>query len=75
MAAWMPSKSTEIFVRQKVQKFFLSCNPVSLNQGQGHLDYFQTMEFSSIYHQSTFELHWFLNVQMYANIDIFLRNE
>ena len=54
---------------------FLFCIPMTLNQGQGHIDRQQNAAFSSIYHHhAKFEPNWFVNVRMYVNAEFFLQS-
>ena len=42
-----------------------TCNPVTLNQGQGQYNKYQNIEYN-IYHNTKFESHWFINIWMHA---------
>ena len=45
---------------------------MTLNQGQGHTNQYQNVKLSSIYHQTKFEQHQFINIWMRANIKFLL---
>ena len=55
-------KLIENFVRKLVQKFLLSCTPVTLNQGQDQLVKYQNVEYISLYHHTTFKSNPFINI-------------
>ena len=61
------SKSIKNFVRQLAQQFLLSHTFVTFNQGEGRIDYYQNVEFISIYGHTKFEPNQFINIQMYGN--------
>ena len=44
--------------------------PTELFQPQGHLNLYQNVEFSSIYHHTMFEPNWFLQNQTYDNATV-----
>ena len=54
-----------------MQKCSLSRSPVTLIQGQGHLEWYQNVEVRSTYHQIKFEPNQFIKVGMRANIKVF----
>ena len=47
-------KSIYKFARKWAQKFLLSHAAVTLNEGQGHSNQFQTIQFNGIYHHAKF---------------------
>ena len=40
----------------------LSSRTVDLNESEGHSNVYQIFEFSDVYHQTGFEIYWFINV-------------
>ena len=46
-------------------RFSVPCITVTSNQGQGHIDCYQTVDFSSIYY-TTLEQNWLKNLQMHT---------
>ena len=67
----IPFKSIDNFVRQLAQNFLLSSTPVTLNQGQGQLDYDQNVKYNSIYYHTKFESNPFINIPKHANVQVF----
>ena len=61
-------KSTAKFVKKWEQKLLLVHNTVILNEGQGHSNQYQNVEFSILYHHTHLEQNWFVNVQTQANV-------
>ena len=66
----IPLKSIKVFVRQLAHKLLLSCTPVTLNQDQSQLDYYQNVEPNSIYHQTKFKSNPLINIQVHANVKV-----
>ena len=47
---------------------------MTLNQGQGQLDYYQNEEYNSICHPTKSESNPFINIWTHANATVFQRN-
>ena len=51
-------------------KFLISYTIVTLNEGQGHPNWYQNVELSDIYHHTKFERNGSMNVWLQANVKI-----
>ena len=67
-AYYSGSQSAMKFARKCAHKFLLSHAPMTLNKGQGHSNWYQTMHLSGVYHQTKFEINQFVDVGMHTNI-------
>ena len=67
MAYHISSKSIEKFEIKTTQKLPLSHTTTTLNEGTGHSNCYQYIQFSGVYHQTKFERNRPVNVPMQAN--------
>ena len=65
------SHLTAKFPRKWTPKFFISHTTVTLNDGQGHTNWYQNAEPSSLYHHTKFQRYRSVNVSIPANVKAF----
>ena len=58
------------FMTERLQKFQLFSNPVTLDEGQGHPDWYQNVVFGYVYHHTQFERTPFMSIQMQTDVEV-----